>query len=115
MINDAHGHAIGDAVLSRAASILDAGVRDTDLVVRLGGDEFLILLTVADRDTAHRRTEALVHAMRTSNWAEVTPGLAVTVSAGLAYGSPDEFDALRATADSALYRAKKSGRARLAD
>jgi diguanylate cyclase (GGDEF)-like protein len=114
-INDMHGHAVGDAVLLRAASILDAGVRTGDLVVRLGGDEFLVLLVVAERDVAYRRCEALVHAVRTSNWEEVAPRLAVTSSAGTAFGSPEQFDVLCARADSALYRAKKAGRARLTD
>jgi diguanylate cyclase (GGDEF)-like protein len=114
VVNDRHGHAAGDAVLVRAACILDAGVRAGDLVVRLGGDEFLVLLAVSEYETAHRRAEALVHAMRTSNWDEVAEGLTVTTSAGVALGSAECFDALCAEADSALYRAKKAGRARLA-
>jgi diguanylate cyclase (GGDEF)-like protein len=114
-INDGHGHAIGDAVLKRMATLLRAGVRDQDLVVRLGGDEFLLLLTMPDRQAARRRCEAIMESIAACPWDEISVALEVTASFGVAVGSLDRFDDLCATADAALYRAKEAGRARVVD
>jgi diguanylate cyclase (GGDEF)-like protein len=111
-INDCHGHAVGDAVLSRVAGLLRAGVREQDLVVRLGGDEFLLLLTVPDVGPARRRCEAILDSCATSDWDEISPGLTLTASFGVAHGSLEEFGELCAAADAALYRAKEAGRGR---
>ncbi|HLI59339.1 MAG TPA: GGDEF domain-containing protein [Solirubrobacteraceae bacterium] len=114
-INDGHGHAVGDAVLKRIALLLRAGVRDQDLVARLGGDEFLLLLAMPDRAAARRRCQAIMASIATCPWAEISPGLDVTASVGVAVGSVERFDELCARADAALYRAKEAGRNRLAD
>jgi diguanylate cyclase (GGDEF)-like protein len=114
-INDGHGHAIGDAVLKRIAGLLRAGVRDQDLVARLGGDEFLLLLAMPDRAAARRRCQAIMSSIAACAWEEISPGLDVTASVGVAVGSVERFDELCAAADAALYRAKEAGRNRLAD
>lgn len=113
-VNDRHGHAVGDTVLSRIAGLLRAGVREQDLVVRLGGDEFLLLLTVPDVRPAHRRCQAILDACAAGDWDEISPGLTVTASFGVVHGSLEEFGELCAAADAALYRAKESGRGRVA-
>jgi diguanylate cyclase (GGDEF)-like protein len=115
LVNDGHGHGIGDAVLQRMAGLLRAGIRDQDLVVRLGGDEFLILLTMPDHGAARRRCEAIVDSIAGCPWEEISAGLRVTASVGVAVGSLERFDEVCAAADAALYRAKKAGRARIAD
>ncbi|HET9126046.1 MAG TPA: GGDEF domain-containing protein [Solirubrobacteraceae bacterium] len=114
-VNDGHGHPVGDAVLQRMAGLLRAGVRDHDLVARLGGDEFLLLLTMPDHGAARRRCEAIMESIAACPWAEISPGLAVSASLGVATGSLERFDQLCAAADAALYRAKKEGRGRLAE
>ena len=114
-VNDGHGHPAGDAVLQRLAGLLRAGVRDNDLVARLGGDEFLLLLTMPDCGAARRRCEAIMESIAVCPWGEISPGLQVTASFGVATGSLEQFDELCAAADAALYRAKKAGRDRLAE
>jgi diguanylate cyclase (GGDEF)-like protein len=115
LVNDGHGHAVGDAVLQRMAGLLRAGIREQDLVARLGGDEFLLLLTMSDRGTARRRCEAIKDAIAVCPWEEISVGLDITASFGVAVGAVERFDNLCAAADAALYRAKEAGRDRLAD
>lgn len=109
-VNDTHGHEVGDEVLVRVAHALRSAVRDTDLVVRWGGDEFLLLLDTQDLNGAGRRCRQIASHVRNEPWDELSPGLAVTVSIGLAVGKLGELDAVRDAADRALYRAKARGR-----
>jgi diguanylate cyclase (GGDEF)-like protein len=108
-VNDRYGHSVGDETLSRVASILRGAVREHDLAVRLGGDEFLLLLALDDRDAAHRRCEAIVAAIAAAGWEDLTPGLGVRASLGLACGEATRFEDLRLAADAALYRSKAAG------
>ncbi len=112
-INDGFGHAVGDQVLARIASILRSGVREQDLVVRLGGDEFLLLFPAHDHDAARRRCESIIDTVASAGWGEVAPGLSVAASAGVAFGSLEDFDGLCGIADAALYRAKQAGGTRV--
>jgi diguanylate cyclase (GGDEF)-like protein len=113
LVNDGHGHAVGDKVLARIASILRSGVREQDLVARLGGDEFLLLFTLHDHEAARRRCETVVEAIASTGWGEVSEELSVAASLGIAFGSPEDFDDVCATADAALYRAKQAGGGRV--
>jgi diguanylate cyclase (GGDEF)-like protein len=108
-VNDRFGHSIGDQTLSRLAGILRGAVRVEDVAVRLGGDEFLLLLALGNREAARRRSEAIVSAIEGEDWDQIRPGLRVTASAGLAYGDPRHFDVLSVAADDALYRSKAVG------
>ena len=89
-------------------------MREQDLAVRLGGDEFLLLLTVHDPQAARRRCETIVEMIDGTGWHEVVEGLTVTSSLGFAFGSLEDFDALCTRADEALYRAKQAGGGRVA-
>lgn len=109
-VNDRYGHQIGDTVLISVGRLLHAHVRQSDCAVRLGGDEFALVLASAGIDVARRRAEALIAAVRAQPWADLAPGLSVTVSVGLASGQTAEFTALIERADRALYRAKRGGR-----
>ncbi len=110
-VNDHHGHDVGDAVLRQVADSLNANLRQSDHVARLGGEEFVVLLTETGLDAAL----TLVERMRAAVAALSVPGLnqRITVSAGLAqWREGDTAEALLRQADQALYRAKQTGRDR---
>jgi diguanylate cyclase (GGDEF)-like protein len=111
-VNDTFGHAIGDEVLRVIGAILQAVVRPADLAVRRGGDEFLLLLELADDDSANGAAESVVNAVSRHAWEEIAPGLRASVSVGQAVGAASDVDALIEAADANLYRAKAAGRGR---
>jgi len=113
-VNDRFGHFVGDEVLRRIAAVLRDNVRDLDLVARLGGEEFLIGLDGADLDDARARCELLRARVAAYPWESLEPGLAVTISFGLAEVAPDgDVPTAMATADQRLYAAKRAGRNRV--
>lgn len=117
VVNDTHGHLVGDEVLAAVAMALSGGVRPRDLVGRFGGEEFVVLLPGADLRLAQRTGERLRQRVE-SLPLHVGPGMPpvrVTVSIGvaaLATTSPD-LSTLLETADTALYAAKADGRNRV--
>lgn len=110
-VNDGFGHAVGDEVLRRIGALLLLHVRPTDLVARLGGDEFLVVLDGVGPEGADGGR--LVAEVAGQSWAELHPDLVVTVSAGMAVGSPRDVDDVIRTADRRLYQAKREGRNRV--
>ncbi len=111
-INDAYGHAMGDLVLVRTADILVSHTRETDLVGRWGGEEFLVICPETDLRRATLLAELLRHELERV-WGNGT--LTVTASFGLAvFGGDTQPSSLLARADAALYRAKQTGRNRVA-
>ncbi|MEG0193850.1 MAG: diguanylate cyclase [Stenotrophomonas sp.] len=116
-INDRHGHEIGDQVLVAVARALRAAVRSEDQVVRMGGEEFLLLLPGMPREIAAARLERLRQRITETCRDLQVPGLEVTASIGLAQWRPAEDDlaALLRRADHAMYVAKRSGRNRVFD
>jgi diguanylate cyclase (GGDEF)-like protein len=107
-VNDEQGHAAGDAVLQRLAQLLREQLRGEDLVARMGGEEFLLVLPDTDAEAATRLAERLREATQAAR-------LGVTLSLGLTLADAEDRDeeaALR-RADAALYRAKALGRDRL--
>jgi diguanylate cyclase (GGDEF)-like protein len=111
-VNDTFGHVVGDDVLRVIGSMLQAAVRPADLAVRIGGDEFLLLVDLPPGDDAPRIADGLVRAVSQHRWADVAPALQVSVSAGQAVGAASAVDQLVRTADDNLYRAKAAGRGR---
>jgi diguanylate cyclase (GGDEF)-like protein len=112
-INDAHGHSAGDRVLAAVARILVGGVRETDRVVRYGGEEFVVLLADCDDVDAVRLAERLRAAIERHSWDEVGVR-AVTASIGAAtLDAVEEPAAWLDRADAAMYRAKSAGRNRV--
>jgi diguanylate cyclase (GGDEF)-like protein len=112
-INDRFGHPVGDQVLVVTAQILRDNLRAHDLVARIGGEEFLVLLADAPARRVRQVCERIQHQVQTRDWGTLAHGLAVTVSVGYATAPPfDEHDLL-ARADAALYRAKEAGRNRV--
>ncbi|NRF68438.1 diguanylate cyclase [Aquincola sp. S2] len=114
-VNDQHGHGIGDAVLAALGDLLRVQTRASDLVARVGGEEFLFVLPGATLAQAAATCERLRLAVAGYAWPTVAPGLAVTISVGLAIRRPGESaPELMKRADEALYRAKHGGRNRVA-
>ncbi|MGO4690645.1 diguanylate cyclase [Glaciibacter sp. 2TAF33] len=113
-VNDVHGHATGDLVLTAMAGMLRAATRDSDLAVRVGGEEFLLVFGNTTLDAATRACERLVTAVRDHPWDGLATGLACTVSVGLAELQADESpEDWLARADAALFAAKHAGRDRV--
>jgi diguanylate cyclase (GGDEF)-like protein len=110
-VNDEHGHARGDAVLKDTAYLLRKSLRSFELVYRLGGEEFLIMLPGVSVDEGRVIAERVRAGVE-----EARPGgLPVTVSLGLASATADgiAFEPLFTAADAALYEAKRRGRNRV--
>ncbi|WP_306211128.1 tetratricopeptide repeat-containing diguanylate cyclase [Actinoplanes sp. RD1] len=110
-VNDEHGHLVGDEVLRRIAAVLQENLRDTDLVARFGGEEFLIAVNAVDLPAARMQCELLRAQIAGYPWDSMQPGLAVTISVGLAEIRPGTTVAEGlAQADERLYAAKRAGR-----
>jgi diguanylate cyclase (GGDEF)-like protein len=116
-VNDTHGHAAGDEVLVGISQRLKSTVRESDVVCRLGGDEFMVLLPRVDSwETVATLAERLVRAVSApmSLTGAVEPAR-VGASIGVALFPDDceDFDALARAADVAMYRSKELGRGRV--
>ncbi|MDQ6607345.1 MAG: diguanylate cyclase [Actinomycetota bacterium] len=107
-VNDRHGHQAGDRVLVAFAQLLSAHTRDGEMVARIGGEEFALLLPETDGHGAFAAADRIRRAIERT---PAEPGLAVTVSAGVCSSeNAHDVDTLVRNADRALYRAKESGR-----
>jgi diguanylate cyclase (GGDEF)-like protein len=111
-INDRFGHAAGDAALKAIAERLLANVRESDIVARMGGDEFAVVLVQADRFTAKAKAESLA-AMVSETPVQLGDWSApMRLSFGVKDINPDtEPEALVAEADAAMYAMKRARRA----
>jgi len=111
-INDSMGHEVGDLVLQEVAQRLHAAVRASDPVIRHGGDEFVVLLHDIDSpNDAARLASAVLKALRAPFVAQgVTLNLSGSLGVALYPDDGDSASVLLRNADSALYRAKASGR-----
>ena len=108
-VNDTYGHACGDAVLTHFADVLHAHVRDSDVVGRLGGDEFGIILAHAGEAQANRKAEALMDALTASPAQWNGKSLAVGFSYGAFELDPGESaKSSIARADEAMYAQKRA-------
>lgn len=109
LVNDTHGHAVGDRALMHVARLLTSNLRETDLVARYGGEEFLLLVHTQDQGAALQLAEGIRRLV------EVTPvssRLSLTISIGVSDIREQDAgaeDALK-RADDQLYRAKREGR-----
>jgi diguanylate cyclase (GGDEF)-like protein len=113
-INDRFGHEAGDRVLVRVAALLLDGLRQSDVVVRTGGEEFVVLMPRTAANAAAACCERLRTAIATERWEEIGPGLEVTASVGLASSADNSgLDALASLADDRLFAAKRAGRDRV--
>ena len=110
-INDAHGHQSGDAALIHVAAILKRELRATDVVARIGGDEFGLLLDHLDEDHAAAKAASLVAVLASEPLDVGARQLAVGLSVGLTMiCANDSVDAILARADADMYAAKAAQR-----
>lgn len=111
LVNDHHGHAVGDAVLKAVATTLSQDKDNLDLVSRSGGEEFVILFEPCSDEEAFNKAVCLLDAIESLNPNNVS----VTISIGMAKMSEQDkdFASLLKRADIALYTAKENGRNRL--
>ena len=112
-VNDAFGHAVGDALIKDVAGTMEAVVGEEDFLVRLGGDEFCVLHVSGDAQaSAPRLAQTLIDAIGVDRTIDGLP-VFIQVSIGVAFaGDPDAVDAteLLRRADLAMYQAKADGR-----
>src|SRR4030088_2487184 len=113
-VNDHYGHPTGDEVLRTFAITVFANIRTIDKFGRYGGEEFLLVLPDTPDDEAVRTLDRLREIVAGLDWSAFSPGMQVTISAGVAMLKPDETaDTFLARADRALYAAKAQGRNRI--
>lgn len=110
-INDTRGHAAGDEVLRQLGTLLQAAMRESDLLGRYGGEEFCMLLVDVSLDDARRSAERLRQCIEEQPIYHDAQRIAVTTSIGVAaWHAGQSLDQLLSEADHALYRAKAAGR-----
>jgi diguanylate cyclase (GGDEF)-like protein len=113
--NDTYGHQWGDTVLKHVARTLAAAKRNEDVMGRIGGEEFLILLTGLDENVAEDAANRLREKLAALPIVAAGTGVTVTISAGLAVFPMDgrDWESLFSVADARLYAAKREGRNRV--
>jgi diguanylate cyclase (GGDEF)-like protein len=110
-VNDVHSHRVGDEVLAAVAQVLAAAVRENDVAVRWGGEEFVLVLR---HHVGLARLDAIRRAVQGFDWSSLLPDRRVTISLGAAvWAAPEEFADVLARADQRLYAAKHAGRNRV--
>jgi diguanylate cyclase (GGDEF)-like protein len=114
IINDAHGHAVGDRALVALAALLRDNTRSGDVLVRYGGEEFVLVLPGMPSGLAREFCERLRERVAAhAGFCPEVPELRMTISLGLAAAPPFDAQNLLKAADLALYCAKHDGRNRV--
>jgi two-component system, cell cycle response regulator len=115
-VNDTYGHDAGDSVLKTFAEILKTHTRQSDLCARLGGEEFLVMMTHSDRGGTKTAVERIRKQFENTNFTLGGSIVTATASFGIAGfrgNEPPDWNALVECADTALYAAKHKGRNRI--
>lgn len=112
-VNDTYGHAVGDVVIASVATLLRQRLRQTDIIGRYGGEEFLMVLPHCEADDGWKRLEDIREYFSRLSFRQGETEFACTLSAGMVCSfdaAEAERDSLLIIADEALYRAKRGGR-----
>lgn len=114
MLNDQHGHAAGDSALKHLAGVIKRAVRPTDIVTRMGGEEFVVILPNTNLDEAVVTMARLQRSLTKEYFLGNNQKLLITFSAGVAlFKLEDDVATILLRADQAMYLAKKSGKNRV--
>jgi diguanylate cyclase (GGDEF)-like protein len=121
-VNDTYGHPAGDRVLQSMGRTLQKRLRQTDILARVGGEEFAVTLPETDGDGALELSERLLRAVRDLRWADIDAKLRISMSIGMVTLRPEQFptnqgetdfsslfDRLISRADEGTYLAKGAG------
>lgn len=113
-INDVHGHAVGDVVITRIATLINHSIRGSDKAARFGGEEFVVMLREVNSDEAKALAERICNIIATDSIVAGAIDVSATVSIGIAIIAPADRDIqdLIERADQGLYVAKNTGRNR---
>src|SRR5439155_3897172 len=117
LLNDTHGHQVGDQLLIAAGKVIGANMRRMDVAARYGGDEFVLLLPHASAEDAAVVAQRIINDFAVAAQTTMRRPCAVTMSVGVSSikkNHPSGADQLIALADAALYKAKQGGRNRIA-
>ena len=108
-INDEYDHSTGDSVLKQFSEIINENIRDTDLFCRYGGEEFLIILTGADRNISFKIAERIRMKIAHYSFPELSHNVTISIGVAIFTEGDDEMSLIK-RADHFLYKAKNSGR-----
>jgi len=115
VVNDELGHPVGDEALRQCASLMRRGCRQSDLVARIGGEEFALILPGMRQADAIEFCETLRSTVAMHDWQATHRELSISISIGVAqWDGSAELDELMHTADARLYTAKRAGRNQVA-
>ena len=113
-VNDTYGHLVGDTVLRMVAQAISNNLREEDYMARFGGEEFVLVLSYPELESAVKCAERLRSLTENLNFPDLPSNFRITISFGVTeYRSPELIEETIARADSALYLAKSRGRNRV--
>ncbi len=113
-VNDTLGHGAGDLVLQNFCQIVEQHIRDNDFVGRFGGEEFVLIMSMADKEHAYQMADRLRTTLEHARLLDSAPELRLTSSFGVTeYQAGETTERLLSRVDGALYKAKEQGRNRV--
>ncbi|MGN7614418.1 GGDEF domain-containing response regulator, partial [Magnetococcales bacterium HHB-1] len=112
-INDTYGHYGGDVVLKAFAALLKESFRSTDIVARMGGEEFCVLASNVDRQKIRLTFKRFSQRLNATEIPFGNNSIKITISIGITQALGSSLDSMLQQADDLLYKAKKSGRNRI--
>ncbi|MDF2947160.1 MAG: pleD [Bacillales bacterium] len=107
LVNDTHGHILGDKVIAMIAQKIKSSIREVDIVGRYGGEEFLVILPNCDKEEGFTIAETIRKNIQSTIYPK---GINVTISGGLKQFEGEAIDTFLDNADQCLYKAKRLGR-----
>jgi diguanylate cyclase (GGDEF)-like protein len=117
LVNDTYGHDVGDTVIKALSDILKSSIRESDMAIRYGGEEFLVLLRRTTREATMKISSNIHQSFKDKKFSIGSETIEKTLSIGIAK-LPDDSDSIWKVikyADTALYEAKNTGRNKIVE